>query len=150
MPKQHEKQRSSENMKDFAFQIETILKVLGHDFFTAKSMPVPAIDAKNVQDEEEPVKVPENLRTVVDQLKAMCLALPGTEFYATRTPDLRAKVIHGERSRVFVCIRFKKNAVVVVHLGEPSITIDQNSTVSGSVKEALRTWHDGTLARLRK
>ncbi len=144
-PRQPEMQSESESIRMFVSQIEAILKALGHDLFSAQNLLRPIVTEAR---EEQEVRVPDNLQGLVSQLKQMCLELPQTEFYSTRIPDLRAKVVHGESSRVFATIKFRRHAVRLKHPGGSSIILDEHTSLSASVRDELQTWHAEALQRL--
>jgi hypothetical protein len=79
-----------------------VLKALGFDFFHKELFPV---------DESEPadLAVPEKLRPFIEDVRAAVAKLPDAQFYSTKTPDFRAKVVDGKDFRVFARIKLRKD-----------------------------------------
>ena len=144
-PKARRQSSQQDSMVSFAGQIESMLKALGHDFFSSRRMPLP--DVTDVQEGQE-VLVPLPLRSVVAHLKEICAALTATEFYGTQVPDLRAKVVHGESSRVFARIEFRSRAVKLTLRDGPRMLLDAQSALSDSVAEEIQRSHQRALLHL--
>lgn len=140
-----------ESLAAFVLHVESMLKALGHDFFSVQSLP--QVPARENPDRFQH-NVPENLKTVVEQLEAWCRELPMTEFYGTAVPDLRAKVMHEGSSRVFARIEFQKRAVKLTTKGGPRknggtrMLIDAQSAVPAQVRLELQMSHDQALKYL--
>ncbi|WP_041596854.1 GIY-YIG nuclease family protein [Granulicella tundricola] len=133
-----------ESLAAFAQQIEEMLKALGHDLFSTQSLP----QAQTEKFDLGYTKIPENLKTVVEKIKAWCLELPATNFYETAVPDFRAKVMHGESSRVFARVEVQKHAVKLTMKAGPTLMLDAQSHVYEQVREELRNSHDRALKHL--
>jgi hypothetical protein len=130
-------QGGSDSTEMFLKQIETILKALGYDFFSPQQLTEAAVlEPLEVADEPQ-MDVPESLRALIGQIRAACLALPSTEFYATHVPDLRAKVVSAHGSRIFARVQFKKRAVKLTLRGQ-AFTLEADALVDESVKEKIK------------
>jgi hypothetical protein len=135
-PKPHSSPDQSESTEVFLGHIETVLKALGYNFLSTQT--VPDVDVLESTNDPE-IRIPENLQRLVKEIRTTCMALPATEFYSTHVPDLRAKVVSAQGSRVFARILFLKHAVRVdlkshTFSVEADKSLDENQT--NEIKDA--------------
>ncbi len=107
-PRQTMSKTESEFVIPFAAQIESMLKVLGLDFF---SLPRAAEPTEVKRESQGHFAVPQHLQTLVDLFRESCLEKEAVDLYTTKVPDVRARVTHDGQSRVFATIRLLKNGV---------------------------------------
>jgi len=133
-PKIHNNPSQSQSTQIFLGHIETMLKALGYDFFSSQKLP----DAGIAEPANNPeISIPENLQSLVNEIQTVCVALPSTEFYSTHVPDLRAKVISAQGSRVFARILFLKHAVKLM-LKNQAFRLETNTSLDDDVKNDIR------------
>lgn len=133
-PRQLSKPSQLESISTFAGQIESMLKALGYDFFSS----LPSLAPESPQVQEREVVVPSQLSAIVESLCEICAALPATEVYKTKVPDVRAKVVSKKDSRVFARIEFRSRAVKLTLKDGSSIILTAESGVPDSVADEIR------------
>jgi hypothetical protein len=115
VPRQHGGSNSADSAGLFLEHIEIFLKALGYDFFSVQE----PSDVTVIEPSKQPEHIPENLQRLIGEIQTVCLELPSTEFYSTKVPDLRAKVISGGNSRIFARLQFLKHSLRLGLKGEP-------------------------------
>jgi hypothetical protein len=135
-PKLHGVLSKSDSTDIFLNYIETILKALGYDFFSSRELAEPVLKPLEAVAELE-IDVPQNLRRVVDQIRAACLTLPAAEFYGTHVPDLRAKVVSARGSRMFARIQFRKQAVKLT-LKDEVFTLKADTLMDEGIERKIK------------
>lgn len=106
-----------------------VLKAFGMDFFCKQQITPP-----------EPVfelSVPDLLKPLVSSLKEALLDFPNTEVYSTKTPDCRAKVIHGDSFRVFARIALRTNGVKLELKDVGNFELASTSTIDTTLREQI-------------
>jgi hypothetical protein len=102
------------SMDDFLQKTLITLTALGWDFFPQPSVvstdSIPSVSPAHVPPSGPP-DVPQNLKPLLDELRGAVTgsSFPKSEWYWTRTPDYRAKVVNDGDFRVFFRIVWSKN-----------------------------------------
>lgn len=94
---------------DFLANAIVIVSALGFNFFEPRSTStVP-------QENDGPPQVPGNLQELLEELRKAATgpSFPKAQWYWTRTPDYRTKVVNGGDFRVFLRVRWNKNCLRV-------------------------------------
>ncbi|HEX3156101.1 MAG TPA: GIY-YIG nuclease family protein [Candidatus Angelobacter sp.] len=117
--------------QQFLDRILFLLQALGFDFF-----------AKQDLSSEEPAKekgldVPEILRRFIKEFKTEVLHLPHAEFYITKTPDFRAKVVKDNDFRVFARLKTRKRAFKLELKDVATLDLLPDDKIEGAVKDQL-------------
>jgi hypothetical protein len=87
----------------FLARVLFVLQALGFDFFHKEVF--------TFDDSEQPKEpaVPEKLKLFIEDLRSVVAKLPDAQFYTTKTPDFRAKVVNGKDFRVFARLKLRKD-----------------------------------------
>jgi hypothetical protein len=102
------------SMDDFLQKTLITLSVLGWNFFPRPSTVPTSIASPSpapVPPSNDPPDVPHNLKALLEELRntATGSSFPRAEWYWTRTPDYRAKVVNDGDFRVFFRVVWSKN-----------------------------------------
>jgi hypothetical protein len=102
------------SMDDFLQKAIITLSALGWNFFqqlATASTSLPSVLPPPVPLSNDPPEVPQSLKPLLDELRnaATGSSFPKAEWYWTRTPDYRAKVVNDGDFRVFFRIVWSKN-----------------------------------------
>lgn len=129
------------NSEDFLEKALVILTALEWNFFRAEQQPTaPPTDA--VTELDGPPTLPVKLQPILEGLRnaTTSTAFPRAQWYWTRTPDYRVKVVKGDDFRVFARIRPAKSRLrlCLKDVGEYKIesAADLNDKVRLSIDEA--------------
>lgn len=135
-----------ETITRFAKHIEFMLQALGYDFFSDQRL-TDAVHLKRVDKQE--VELPARFHSLVEHLKSVLLRLPEVVIYSTEVPDVRAKVMRGNDSRIFARIEFRKESVKLklIRTGV-SKTLTALSEVDDSLIEEIGIAHHQALTFL--
>ena len=130
-----------ESTEDFLKRAIFCLGAIGYDFFT----PQPALPPSKPGPRPTPpeVYIPQNLQSLIDQIREIIEPLPNVEIYTTKSPDWRAKVAFGSTFRVFIRVVFRKDRIRIkiadgaqhdIHIGEKVSDVIANEIRQGRVK----------------
>lgn len=134
--------------EQFVDHIVLYLRALGLDFFT----PPPTEVTSSELDDSDPIsEVPINLRPVVGNLAAVLVKMPQATFYATKSPDVRAKVTVGQTFRVFARLKFRKNGIRVQlkDLNEDLFVPAEEQNAAGKLTGKLEAAHKIAVEKLQ-
>jgi hypothetical protein len=94
---------------DFLTNAIAIVGALGFSFFEPRSTSIA------LSENEDPPQVPGNLQELLEELRKASTgpSFPKAQWYWTRTPDYRTKVVNGTDFRVFLRVRWSKNCLRV-------------------------------------
>jgi hypothetical protein len=102
------------SMDDFLKKALITLSALGWNFFqqpATVSTSTTSVSSPLVPPSNDPPEVPQSLKPLLDELRnaATGSSFPKAEWYWTRTPDYRAKVVNDGDFRVFFRVVWSKN-----------------------------------------
>ena len=114
-----------------------VLQALGFDFFTKLEFAPEAAPEEVVHD----IKIPAELKRLVNDLKVALLKFPNTELYFTKTPDYRAKVVAGNSFRVFARLKFRKHRLKVELKDVDKLELEPNKPLEQRLLEKIAEAH---------